>query len=129
MRDIDDSGVPQWAKDRILYAPNTIIGKYRKASGGQLKPHPDYPSGNVVVIRVATSDWPINTAATKSYINTIFKDEGSPHRSIAGYDKENSYGEFTLTSVIVPNWVQLSGSLASYGDIERGPQASGRQLA
>ncbi|GMU93782.1 MAG: hypothetical protein AMXMBFR4_28400 [Candidatus Hydrogenedentota bacterium] len=121
VRDIDDSAVPQWAKDRILYAPNSIIGKYRTSSGGQLKPHPDYPSGNVVVIRVATSDWPINTAATKTYIDGIFKDDGPPHRSIAGYYKENSYGQFTLTSVKVPNWVQLNGNLSSYGDIEGNP--------
>ena len=122
VRNVDDSGVPAWIKEHILWEPGKIIGKFRVPKPGDPpQPHPLYPSGKIVVIRIATSDWPANSAATSGYINRIFFYLNSPgarfSRSVADYYRENSYGQFVPSSGGIPDWVTL-GSLATYGDVE-----------
>lgn len=126
VRDVDDSGIAQSIKDRILWDSGVIIGKYRFAElGGPPLPNPDYPSGKIVVIRVATTDWLRNTAATTEYINQIFfgpsDPRGAPAQSLAGYFAENSYGQFKPVSGGVPAWITVGTPLSNYGDIESSP--------
>lgn len=126
VRDVDDSAIAQSIKDRILWDSGAIIGKYQLTEpGGQLEPDPDYPSGKIVVIRAATTDWLRNTAATTDYINRIFfaqsESREPPTQSVAGYYAENSYGQFKPTSGGVPAWITLGAPLSNFGDIEANP--------
>ncbi len=122
VRNVDDTDVPEWIKERILWDPGRTVGRfYVSDQDGSVLENPDYPSGKLVVIRVAPSDWPKNTAVTVSYINAIFFElnffEPVPSKSVASYYAENSYGAFLCTSGGVPEWVNLV-SLTYYGDVE-----------
>ncbi|NUM56659.1 MAG: hypothetical protein HUU46_23780 [Candidatus Hydrogenedentes bacterium] len=126
VRDVNDAAVAQDIKNRILWDSGAIIGKYQLTDpGNQLQPNPDYPSGKIVVIRAATTDWLRNTAATTGYITEIFFGSSDPRkppaRSVAGYYAENSYGQFKPTSGGVPAWITLGAPLSNFGDIESNP--------
>lgn len=86
---------------------------------------PNYPSGRVVVLRVATVDWPVNPSMTKAYVEQILFGSTSGQKSIRGYFEANSWGQFQVSKGAVPGWVNLDAALAGYllaGGIEGGAQ-------
>ena len=121
VRLLDDSGVPKWLKDEILYKPEPMIAtQWLPAPDAPLQPSGLYPTGKIVVIRVATADWPVNSAATKDYVDTIMFGDDPFEQSIYGYYSKNSYGQFKVSNGGIPSWITLSNNLSDYagGDIE-----------
>lgn len=104
------------------YEDERIIGEIMNThTGGLPVANPKYPSGKVVVIRVATSDFPPNTAADHSYTEEIFFSEEPGVRSVKGYFQENSYNTFHVENGSIPPWLEFLWSLEFFQPIEANP--------
>jgi M6 family metalloprotease-like protein len=103
LRDLDNDIVPQSVIDQVFDSGAIISRK-----------EADFPSGKLVVIRTAFKDWPENPAATKSYIESIFFDDPPNGKTIHGYYRVNSWGQFEVTSGGIPAWVDLPKKLSGY---------------
>jgi M6 family metalloprotease-like protein len=104
VRLLDDSSVPDWLKNQI-FDPGPIIN---------IK-HPQYPSGNVVVIRAASEDFPSNPAATAAYVDEIFYGSNEiPGMHMRGYFSRNSWGMFQVAKGATPKWINVKKPLSAY---------------
>lgn len=104
--EIDDSGVPAAVKNAVTAPGPPHIDRT----------HPDYPSGQVVTLRVATQDYPRNPAVEPSMMAQFF----SSYCGQMNYWVNNSLGAFNPFVGFSSPWIDLDGNIADYGNFEDG---------
>jgi hypothetical protein len=115
VRKVADGEAPAAVRQKIL-DPGPIAGRY--LGGDPARPNPDYPSGRIVVLRVAAPDLPRNPRLGSNYVSAVFFNAASTAASVRNYFAENSWGAFQVRSGGVPDWVRLRERLASYGALD-----------
>jgi len=100
LAEVDDSQIPQATKDAVLHDPGPVI----------TSTDPRYPSGALVVVRIATTDYPASPDASEAYLRRILfgVGAGAADRHVAGYYAETSGGAFAVAEGAIPPWTTMA---------------------